>query len=449
MSRALEDDGADEQGDAPEYSPLVFEAEAEIAAEAEVADVFAEQPSNEPQDFSAFDAFLDAEAAKEQAALDEVGIDDGLFASDEVADLSALDDLLDAPLHNRLKEEPQDVLGDREIGTQPQAGTDAVTSGDSDALEDEFSDIPFGGSVRKEGLTTREALEVARATMTEAQEPETRNAFGLKRRGGKSKLQEKLDKKASGEGSGFRKIFGASALAALVVGGGYGFLELSNTGQGSGAKTSLGAAPRDAAPEALAAVALSATPTEAVPSTDIASTEGASLFERATELLDRGDDRGVEALKRAAELGHPGAQLRLAGLYEDGGSGIDADPSESRSWARRAAEGGDPRAMHYYAMQLYQGVGGSQNQAAALGWLKRAAEAGRVDSQFNVARLYETGDTGVAKNPVEAFKWYMIAARRGDQQALAAVQRLTPVTDADTRRKAREAADAFTVDPVA
>lgn len=105
--------------------------------------------------------------------------------------------------------------------------------------------------------------------------------------------------------------------------------------------------------------------------------------------------------------------------------------------------------MHYYAMQLYDGEGGARNRVEALAWLKKAAEAGRVDSQYNVARLYEKGDEGVAPNATEAFKWYMIAARRGDQQALAAVRRLTPLTPAETRRAAREAADAFTADPVA
>ncbi|MNQ81781.1 Localization factor PodJL [compost metagenome] len=141
--------------------------------------------------------------------------------------------------------------------------------------------------------------------------------------------------------------------------------------------------------------------------------------------------------------------MRLAALYQEGGAGLTPDPVEARAWARRAAEGGEPRAMHYYGMQLFDGEGGAQNRAEALIWLKKAAEAGRVDSQYNVAYLYEKGDVGVAANATEAFKWYMIAARRGDQQALAAVQRLTPVTSAETRRVAREAADAFTVEPVA
>ena len=299
--------------------------------------------------------------------------------------------------------------------------------------------------------STRDTLDAARAAMADPDEA-PRKGFGLKR-GGKSKLQERLDKQASREGSTIRKALGASAVAALVMGGGYASLQLA---EGSGfalpGMTTLtgGAEPGVGTAEApIAAVALNATPTEAVPSPDVAATEGATLYARGVQLIDNGDDSGLEALKRAANLGYGPAQMRLAGLYQEGGAGLTPDPVEARAWARRAAEGGEARAMHYYAMQLYDGEGGARNRVEALSWLKKAAEAGRVDSQYNVARLYEKGDEGVAANATEAFKWYMIAARRGDQQALAAVQRLTPVTSAETRRVAREAADAFTVEPLA
>ncbi len=299
--------------------------------------------------------------------------------------------------------------------------------------------------------STRDTLDAARAAMAEPDEA-PRKGFGLKR-GGKSKLQERLDKQASREGSTIRKALGASAVAALVMGGGYASLQLA---EGSGfalpRMTTLtgGAEPGVGTADApIAAVALNATPTEAVPSPDVAATEGATLYARGVQLIDNGDDSGLEALKRAANLGYGPAQMRLAGLYQEGGAGLTPDPVEARAWARRAAEGGEARAMHYYAMQLYDGEGGARNRVEALSWLKKAAEAGRVDSQYNVARLYEKGDEGVAANATEAFKWYMIAARRGDQQALAAVQRLTPVTSAETRRVAREAADAFTVEPLA
>ena len=349
-----------------------------------------------------------------------------------------------------------DVLADPDQGAV--GGLPPLVDGPSGDDEDGFSaDIDFiDPAALKAGAaagraTTRDTLDAARAAMAGAEEA-PRKGFGLKR-GGKSKLQERLDKQASREGSTMRKALGASAVAALVMGGGYASLQLA---EGSGlilpdmATLTGGAAPAAGTPDApIAAVALDATPTEAVPSPDVAASEGAALYARGVQLIDNGDDSGLETLKRAANLGYGPAQMRLAGLYQEGGAGLTPDPVEARAWARRAAEGGEARAMHYYAMQLYDGEGGARNRVEALNWLKKAAEAGRVDSQYNVARLYEKGDEGVAPNATEAFKWYMIAARRGDQQALAAVQRLTPLTSAETRRVAREAADAFTVAPLA
>ncbi|HEY1072700.1 hypothetical protein [Brevundimonas sp.] len=347
-----------------------------------------------------------------------------------------------------------DVLDEPTVGGLPPL-VDAPADDGGFSAENDFIDPAAlqAGAAAGRAASTRDTLDAARAALTPAAD-EPRQAFGLKmKRGGKSKLQERLDKQASREGSTIRKTLGASAVAALVMGGGYASLQLA---EGSGlilpdmaALTGGAGAAATPSTAPLAAVALDAAPTDAVPSPDVAATEGAALFARAVQLLDNGDDSGLEALKRAADLGHAGAQLRLAGLYQDGGAGLAPDPVEARTWARRAAEGGEARAMHYYAMQLYDGEGGARNRVEALTWLKKAAEAGRVDSQYNVARLYEQGDEGVAPNATEAFKWYMIAARRGDQQALAAVQRLTPLTSAETRRVAREAADAFTVEPVA
>ncbi|SJM46791.1 TPR repeat, SEL1 subfamily [Brevundimonas diminuta 3F5N] len=302
--------------------------------------------------------------------------------------------------------------------------------------------------------STRDVLDAARAAMTPEDDAAPRQAFGLAKRGGKSKLQERLDKQAGRQSSTMRTALGAMAVAALGVVGGYATLQVAG---GSGltlpggftlAPTSSdSAAPAETATP-IAALALDAAPADAVPSPDAAATEGAGLFARAVQMLDNGDDGGLEPLTRAANLGYAPAQLRLASLYQDGAAGLTADEAEARAWARRAAEAGDPKAMHFYAMQLYDGVGGTQNRAEALSWLTKAASAGRVDSQYNVAQLLEKGDQGVAPNRVEAFKWYMIAARRGDQQALASVQRLTSGLSAADRRTAREAADAFTAEPV-
>jgi localization factor PodJL len=188
------------------------------------------------------------------------------------------------------------------------------------------------------------------------------------------------------------------------------------------------------------------TPTDATPA---ARSEAQALYDRAVEQIDGGETGGVDALTQAANLGLPAAQLKLAALYETGDAGMTRDPVEARKWARRAAESEDPRGMHAFGMYLFDGVGGARNRPEALDWLLKAADRGLIDSQYNVARLYENGDEGIAPNPTEAFKWYLIAARTGDEPAQAAVDRLTPLTPAAGRRTARAAAEAFQVEPLA
>lgn len=315
-----------------------------------------------------------------------------------------------------------------------------------DAVVDEVptEDVdPLGAPLK----STRDVIDSARAAIADEEPaPVIRSTFGLKRKkGGKSVLQEKLDRKASRDGSTLGNALKASALAMLVVGGGgYATLKVvkdQNLNLNFGTETDPAMAP-------IAALALDATPAEAVPSAEIASTEGAAIFTRALSLLDSGDPAGVEALRRAAEMGYVPAQMRLAALFTEGGVGVEADPVQARDWTRRAAESGEPRAMQHYATQLYDGVGGAADEAGALEWMRKAAEAGRVDAQYNLAHLYENGIKGMRADKVEAFTWYMIAARRGDQQALEAVQRLTPSLSAAQRDRARAGADAFNVAPV-
>lgn len=288
---------------------------------------------------------------------------------------------------------------------------------------------------------TRSTIDAARAAITAPPEPEPapRSGFGLKR-GGKSKLQERLDRQAAKNGSTAKKTFLASVTAVALTGGVYGYLSLTDGGAPDFDLPSFGGAP--AAGPAMPLAASAVTPTGVRPTFDLAG-PGAADYEAAIGKLEAGDNSGLDAMKRAANLGYAPAQTYLGQLYLDGANGVPADPALSRQWGRRAAEGGDPRGMHLYGMQLYEGDGGATNQAEALTWLLNAAERGLPDSQYNVARIYETGADGVAKNPTEALKWYMIAARGGDTEAQAAVTRLRPTATATAQRAARTAADAF------
>ncbi|MDI1327143.1 MAG: hypothetical protein PSV23_10140 [Brevundimonas sp.] len=288
--------------------------------------------------------------------------------------------------------------------------------------------------------STRLAIDAARAAMAspEAADPPARSGFGLKK-GGKSKLQERLDKQASRGGGTVRKALGASAIAVLLTGGGaYATGQLTGSGLNIPGLTT--------APEAHPIAALAVLP-NAPTAGDLE--RGADLYQQAIELLDADAASGVDTLKRAATTGYTPAQLHLASLYQDGAKGVAVNLREARVWARRAADGGDAKGMHAYGMYLFEGVGGAQDQGEALAWLEKAAERGLVDSQFNVAKLYETGDEAIQPDPAMAYKWYLIAARAGDGDAQAAVERLDKAIPAATRTQVRAEAEQFQVEPLA
>ncbi|HEV2081246.1 MAG TPA: hypothetical protein VGR32_02220 [Brevundimonas sp.] len=284
--------------------------------------------------------------------------------------------------------------------------------------------------------STRAAIDQARAAMAApaVEEAPARGAFGLKK-GGKSRLQERLDRQA--QGSTVRKALGASAIAVALTGGLYGFARVQGVDAPWAALT--GAGGPSAAPTTLALAA-----TDAVPAaTPEQLAEGARLFDEAVTALDADDLRGVDTLRRAAELGHAPAQLMMAGLYETGDAGLASDMTQARRWIRRAAEAGDARGMFGYGMYLFEGQGGPQDRAAGFDWILKAAEAGLVDAQFNAGLILKTGEAATEADPAEAYRWLLIAARGGDVQAREEAQALAPTLTEAQRAQARQAAADF------
>ena len=292
--------------------------------------------------------------------------------------------------------------------------------------------------------STRQTIDAARAAMAApAAEAPARSGFGLKR-GGKSRLQERLDKQASKDGSTVRKALGASAIAVLLTAGG-----AYATGQLTGSGLNLPGLNLPGLPGAETAQPLAALAIVPAAPSPADLERGEQLYQQAVTQLDTEDPAGIETLKQAATTGFTPAQLHLGALYQNGGNGLEINPVEARLWFHRAAESGDARGMYNYGMYLYEGTGGATDQRGALDWLKRAAALGLVDGQFNVARLYETGDVGITPDLTEAYKWYLIAARAGDDEAQSAVERLRTSVPAAARGQARAAADRFEVEPLA
>ena len=198
----------------------------------------------------------------------------------------------------------------------------------------------------------------------------------------------------------------------------------------------------------LAAVALNppplAAPGELVRPTPhaAAAITGPALYEDGARRIDAHDFTGVDALRKAANLGYAPAEFYLAKLYEEGQAGLRKDLDEARVWTERAAASGDRKAMHNLALYYFEGSGGPKNMTTAADWFRKAADLGLVDSQYNLARLYEKG-LGVSQNPAEAYKWYSIAARAGDADSRQSALQLKGQLSAESQAAAERAAQSF------
>jgi len=319
-------------------------------------------------------------------------------------------------------------------------------------------------------LSTREVIEQARAAARAA-------AAGAET---KAKAKTKADKAAAKSlFSGFGKALqkkdkrGASStlVTALLVSAGAaalgvgtaGLTLLPRDGEGqlndrvaraiagratdieikTGEADTTPAQPRVAMAVVTPAAQPSAAPVDAeAPAPAAAIDDGSALFAEAVSRLEAKDRGGLVPLRKAANLGQPKAQFLLAKMAEMGEGGVKKDLGEARRWYERAAQGGDPSAMHNIALFAYRGDGGDKNLTTAANWFRKAAETGLVDSQFNLAQLYENG-RGVAQNPAEAYRWYLIAARAGDADARARATALRGQLTPESQRIAERSAEAF------
>ena len=70
------------------------------------------------------------------------------------------------------------------------------------------------------------------------------------------------------------------------------------------------------------------------------------------------------------------------------------------------------RSIFHDEAQMFGRIG-ARDVGEAAQWFRRAAEQGVVDSQYNLALLYEAG-RGVDRNLREAYRWFAVAANAGD-----------------------------------
>jgi localization factor PodJL len=248
---------------------------------------------------------------------------------------------------------------------------------------------------------------------------------------------------------------------ALMVAGGAAFLSVGAAGvvlmEGpTGARV---LQPFEASPRAAVALTPDAAPpmitgpeSRSIPAAPAAEAAGAGTAPQAQPIdadyvktaaaVGQKQPGALARLKGIADGGYPPAQMFLAHLYETGQAGVTPNLGEARRWALRAAEGGDPTAMHNVALYYFRGEGGPADPAAAARWFKSAAEHGVVDSQYNLGLLYQSG-SGVPRDLAQAYKWFTIAANSGDAGSRASAMDIEGKLPAAQLAQAESQANAF------
>jgi TPR repeat protein len=122
--------------------------------------------------------------------------------------------------------------------------------------------------------------------------------------------------------------------------------------------------------------------------------------------------------RRAAEQGYIEATISLAALYLKA-----SDYRQARPWCEAAAKEKFPGG--YYCLgYLYQhGYGVDANPKEAFRWYEQGARGENMTSMLALARMYENGE-GTKPDRVQALVWFLIAVRRGSQDAIAEAKKI-------------------------
>lgn len=104
---------------------------------------------------------------------------------------------------------------------------------------------------------------------------------------------------------------------------------------------------------------------------------------------------------------------------------------------RKAAEAGDAHAMVNLGSALHNGCGVQRDPRAAVSWWRRAVAAGeRREAAYNLAMCAFEGHGGLRRSARNAERWFRMAARAGDPDALYVVGDLLGEGPAPDRRTA-------------
>ena len=140
----------------------------------------------------------------------------------------------------------------------------------------------------------------------------------------------------------------------------------------------------------------------------------ASLMSLST--LSANDQTELDTLRSKASGGDAKAQIDLAIRYRDG-KGTAKDDAQAMQWAHRAADAGNADAMDFVGFAYLRGAVVKRNPAIAIAYFKEAADES-AQAAFNLGQCY-FGAQGAAQDCEKALEWWKKAAEKGHGRAAA------------------------------
>ena len=134
--------------------------------------------------------------------------------------------------------------------------------------------------------------------------------------------------------------------------------------------------------------------------------------------------KAFKCFREAAENGDPDAQHALALCFQNG-EGVTQSEVRAHAWMSKSAEQKNPLGMYGMGVYCQLGIfGEAQDIGKAIDWYRKSAEAGYGRAYLELAKIYESEDTG-RKNLKEALACYKAALDAGYEEAKEGVERLS------------------------
>ena len=154
--------------------------------------------------------------------------------------------------------------------------------------------------------------------------------------------------------------------------------------------------------------------------------------------IPRNSEKAMIWFLRAALLYNLEAQADLGVCYL-GGMGVPMDIQEGKDLLENSAMAGNALAADYLS-HYYLTIAPDNQKAYA--WLGRGAAQGLPENEAEFGLMIRRG-LGVSNDPVEAMKWFDLAADRGWKKAVIYRDDFSVLLNPDERQEARRRADAF------